>query len=88
MENENNCNCGNYRIDLKPNQCFCIKVGEYKGYNNAFNLQVRLLNEGYSASIIKTDQMYSVQVGNYDCLETAANVELRLRKKGFNAMVI
>lgn len=88
MELKNNCGCGNYRIDLEPNQCFCIKVGEFKGYNKAMDLQIRLLCEGYFASLIKINDLYTVQVGKFDYLEEAASMEISLRQKGYNTMTI
>lgn len=88
MEYNDNCCCGNYHVDLEPNQCLCIKVGSYQGYNNALDLQVRLLCEGYAASILRTENMYWVQIGDYYCLEEAARMEICLREKGYNTMMI
>lgn len=71
-----------------PYQRYRVQVGLFQNFNNALNLQTRLLEDGYTADIEKMGDYYAVLVGNTDNYEQARELENALSSRGYETLVI
>ena len=71
-----------------PYQRYRVQVGLFRYFNNALNLQTRLLEDGYTADIEKMGDYYAVLVGNTDNYEQARELENALSSRGYETLVI
>ena len=65
-----------------------IQVGLFRLYNNANNLQMQLIEEGYVADIVRQGDLYAVHVGGFQELDDAVELERVLRFKGYNTLLV
>ncbi len=65
-----------------------IQVGLFRIYNNALNLQMRLIQEGYDAEIVRQGDFFAVHIGDFANLDEAAVLERRLSSAGYNTLLI
>jgi len=70
---------------------FCVQVGSFLNYDNAYNLTVRIKNMGYPAYIKKVEYRgelyYRVRIGKYPDRNSVQEVLAQLRKKGINGII-
>ncbi len=70
---------------------FCVQVGSFLNYDNAYNLTVRIKNMGYPAYIKKVEYRgelyYRVRIGKYSDKNSARKVCAQLRKKGIHGII-
>ena len=65
-----------------------VQTGLFRVYDNALNLQIRLLIEGYRADIFRQGELYAVQVGDFSSLDEAVVLEQLLRRSGYNTLLV
>jgi N-acetylmuramoyl-L-alanine amidase len=65
-----------------------IQVGLFRNYNNALNLQMRLINQGYMAEIFRQGDFYAVHVGDFEEMDDAVRLERILRISGYNTLLV
>lgn len=70
------------------NAHFCVQVGAYCNYNRAMELQLELIEKGFSSDIIRSNELYAVNAGNFRELDRAAALECYLRHSGYNTMLV
>ncbi len=65
-----------------------IQVGLFRIYNNAYDLQMQLMEEGYVADIVRHGDLYAVHVGGFLKLDDAVELERVLRFGGYNTLLV
>jgi N-acetylmuramoyl-L-alanine amidase len=65
-----------------------VQTGLFRVYDNALNLQIRLLREGYRADIVRQGELYAVHVGDFTSLDEAVVMEQYLRRSGYNTLLV
>lgn len=65
-----------------------IQTGLFSDYQNAVNLQYRLINEGYLADVVNLGEYYGVFVGNYPDRPTAEEAENALKRNGYQTLIV
>jgi len=70
---------------------FCVQVGSFLNYDNAYNLAVKIKKAGYPAYIKKVEYRgqlyYRVRIGKYPDRESVEEVFKQLVKKGFHGLI-
>ncbi|MHB8130047.1 MAG: N-acetylmuramoyl-L-alanine amidase [Mobilitalea sp.] len=67
---------------------YSVQVGLFRVYNNALNLQMKLMQGGYMAEIVSQGDLFAIYVGDFTCLDEAASLEQRLRILGYNTLLV
>lgn len=65
-----------------------IQTGLFRDYQNAVNLQYELINDGYSADIVRLGEYYAVITGHFSNENTARAAAKALNQKGYETLVI
>lgn len=71
---------------IKP-YLFRVQVGAFSNKKNAYDLEARLLSDGFETSIAKADGFYKVQVGAYAIKANADKKAKELKAKGYDAFI-
>lgn len=71
-----------------PYNRYRIQVGLFRNFNNALNLQNRLIEDGYPADIVRMDDLYGVLAGNFDTYSQAQSLEQALNSRGYETLLI
>lgn len=74
--------------DIIDEETYRIQVGLFRNYINALNLQNRLIEDGYTADIVRNGEFYTVLVGYFNDLARARFIENTLQQKGYDTLVI
>lgn len=74
--------------DMMGEKTYRIQVGLFRNYINALNLQNRLIEDGYTADIVRNGEFYAVLVGYFDNLDRARFIENTLQQKGYDTLVV
>ncbi len=88
-----NQNCRDFpvRIDETSehtNRHYMVQVGLFRQYNNAFQMQYRILQSGYQADIVNQGDFYAVHVGDFQDMDDAVDFERVLRRAGYNTLLV
>jgi len=67
---------------------YSVQVGLFRVYNNALDLQMKLIQGGYTAEIVSQGDFFAVHVGDFTYLDEAASLEQRLRILGYNTLLV
>lgn len=67
---------------------YSVQVGLFRVYNNALNLQMKLIQGGYMAEFVDQGDFFAVHVGDFTCLDEAASLEQMLRIRGYNTLLV
>lgn len=69
------------------NAKYCIRVGAFRNYNKAMELQLKLVEAGYPVDIERSDNSYVVITCSIRTLDQAAAYEYCLRRLGYNTII-
>ncbi len=72
----------------KTEVSYTIQVGLFRDYQNAVNLQNKLLDEGFNAIIEPMGGYTAVLVGNFSSIDEAEKFEDKLTNEGYETFVI
>jgi cell division protein FtsN len=83
--------CGNAAKDKEfrmSDYHYRVLVGTFRNYDDAFFLQLQLVDQGFAANISVGGKLYIVLVGDYEDMDEAAAKEAVFRRSGYNSMLI
>lgn len=83
--------CGNAAKEKEFNMAgyrYRVLVGTFRNYNDAFFLQLQLVDQGFAADISGNGKVYMVLVGDYGNMDKAVAVERIFRSSGYNSMLV
>ncbi|MDF2944326.1 MAG: N-acetylmuramoyl-L-alanine amidase [Herbinix sp.] len=75
-------------VSALSNYRYRIQVGLFRAYNQALNLQTRLIMQGYTADIVQQGDSFAVHVGDFSNIDGAAALELVIRFHGYNTLLV
>lgn len=73
---------------IEQTVCYRVQLGAFSVYENALNLQIKLMQMGYPAVIGRRMNFYVVQIGDFTNLDDAAVWENCLRMQGYDTFMI
>lgn len=71
------------RVDEK----YCVRVGTFRNYNKAMELQLKLVEAGYPVDIERSEDSYVVITCSIRTLDQAATLEYYIRLLGYSTVI-
>lgn len=71
-----------------PYNRYRIQTGMFRNFNNAMNLQNRLIEDGFQADLERKGNFYVVTAGNFESYTQALNLEQALNSRGYETLIV
>jgi N-acetylmuramoyl-L-alanine amidase len=75
-------------VSQSENMRYRVQVGLFRSCNDALNLQLELVEQGYIADIVKQGVFYAVHTGNYDNIDDAAVLARSLAMNKYDTLLV
>lgn len=88
VDNKISC-CSSFHNKSETNGYrYRVQVGIYRIYNKAMELQMQLMQEGYTSDIERQGELFTVYTGDFSELDNAVMLERFLRLMRYDTMVV